>query len=90
MAENLVTPVRREIDRLQKEIEQKTFELASLNDELKRQEGASTSGRQRQKGTETEKRAEKGDRDRSGELELGATGASQPFHARGSRKDGRC
>ena len=34
MLENLITSVKREIDRLKKEIGQRTFELAALKDEL--------------------------------------------------------
>ncbi len=34
MAENLIASVRREIDGLQKQIDQRTSELASLKDEL--------------------------------------------------------
>ena len=36
MSENLTTSVRREIDRLKKEIGQRTSQLASLKDDLRR------------------------------------------------------
>jgi hypothetical protein len=40
MAVNLIRSVRREIDRLQKEISQRSSDLASLKGELKRYEKA--------------------------------------------------
>ncbi|MBI4523217.1 MAG: hypothetical protein HY695_05320 [Deltaproteobacteria bacterium] len=40
MSENLITSVRREIDRLEKEIDQRTSELAALKDELTKHQTA--------------------------------------------------
>jgi cell division septum initiation protein DivIVA len=55
MAENLTTSVRRKIDRLKKQIDERTSELASLKDELIRHQKESPELRRRRKGKNNEK-----------------------------------
>ncbi len=75
MYENLTTSVRREIDRLKKEIGQRTSQLASLKDDLSRHQKVYGLLRGADR-TETEKTAEKGKKNCSGELGFGAARAS--------------
>ncbi len=79
--ENLTTSLSREIDRLKKEIGQRYLPTGIFEGRSeKASEGLWASERCRQDGTETEKTAEKGEKNRSSKLEFRVESALQPIH----------